>query len=229
MFENEIMVVENSAKKSKIDFKELYTRLISATIFLPLLLWVIFKGGFIYYIVVLFIAVLALVELQIMFDKKDQNSWSKNIFHAIALILICITAITMVYLRSIDKKLIFFLLCNTIVVDTSAFFFGKIFQGPKIFPKTSPGKTWTGFLGSLLCSFILGLILGIFSKNITILNMIGICLILNIGTILGDLFESKLKRLCGAKDSGLFLPGHGGVLDRIDSLLLNTLLVALYV
>lgn len=227
MFDNEIIPTDYPTEESRKQKVELGKRIFSALIMAPIVFFIMARGGFIFYLFSLIIAGIALLELQLMFRK--QNTLSSTILNYVALILICSMAITMIYLRSTNVKIIYFLLLNTIVADTSAYFIGKRFQGKKIAPKISPGKTYSGFTGSLLCSALLGFILSFFSKKFSMPHMMIFCLTLNLGGFLGDLFESKLKRICKVKDSGFIIPGHGGVLDRIDSLLFNTLLIAFYI
>lgn len=113
------------------------------------------------------------------------------------------------------------------LADTAAYFTGRRFGRRKLAPEISPGKTWEGVIGALIAvilySFIL--ILSAVSLGYTgTLNITDIVIwvlfviALTALSILGDLFESLLKRFRGVKDSGRFLPGHGGILDRIDSL-----------
>jgi phosphatidate cytidylyltransferase len=99
--------------------------------------------------------------------------------------------------------------------DTGAYFAGRALGGPKLAPAISPNKTWAGFVGGLAAAGIFALLLVPY----------GLPLLLALATPLlaavaqaGDLFESHLKRLAGVKDSGNLLPGHGGVLDRLDGL-----------
>lgn len=105
--------------------------------------------------------------------------------------------------------------------DISAYFCGSFLQGPKFAPKISPNKTWSGFFGG--CLF--GTLTGIFSSYILVLpslsliSIIIISLLFTITAHLGDLFESAVKRYFGVKDTSSLLPGHGGLLDRLDSLL----------
>lgn len=222
MFENEIVPTKNPPKNNI----EFYKRFFSAIIVAPIVLFIIAHGGFIFYLFLLIVSIIAILELQIMF--RIQDNLKAKILNYCALILICSTALTMIYLRFLNVKIIYFLLLNTIVADTSAYVIGKKFQGAKIAPSISPGKTYSGFIGSIVCSVLLGFILGVFGKKYPIMHMMIFCLVLNLGSFFGDLFESKLKRVCQVKDSGFLLPGHGGILDRIDSLLFNTLLVAFY-
>lgn len=104
--------------------------------------------------------------------------------------------------------------------DTFAYISGKAFGKHKLFEKISPGKTWEGFAGGALLTMVLSYFLaGFFGIN-PILNIVIGLLTVVFGT-LGDLVESMLKREYGIKDSGKILPGHGGVLDRFDALLVS--------
>lgn len=98
--------------------------------------------------------------------------------------------------------------------DTGAYFSGKAFGRRKLALKVSPGKTWEGVAGGLIIVACCAALLGFFS-GIGYLALI-VALPAAAVSVLGDLFESMLKRHCGMKDSGTILPGHGGVLDRID-------------
>jgi phosphatidate cytidylyltransferase len=109
--------------------------------------------------------------------------------------------------------------------DTAAIFAGKYFGRRLMAPKISPKKTWEGgianFGGCLLASLVVGWMIGVD------LAVAGICgLLIGVLGQVGDLFQSSLKRAAGVKDSGALLPGHGGILDRIDSLLFPAIPVA---
>lgn len=121
--------------------------------------------------------------------------------------------------RTLEGPEIILVLLCTFATDTGAYYAGTQIGGPKIWPSVSPKKTWAGSLGGLvLCvtvSCIVGLTLG--SAGILCFGLLGIAL--NLAAQLGDFFESALKRSQNIKDSGRLLPGHGGILDRIDSLL----------
>lgn len=105
--------------------------------------------------------------------------------------------------------------------DVGAYFSGRFWGRRALMPKVSPKKTIEGFLGGLVLSLLLASLMSSKWDDLTVLNwfmlLIGVVLI-NIYAVAGDLFESLLKRYCDVKDSGKMLPGHGGVLDRIDSL-----------
>ena len=108
-------------------------------------------------------------------------------------------------------------------IDTGAYFSGKRFGKTKLAVHVSPGKTWEGVWGGTLFAFIIAL-LGLWLISVTLnLSMVLFAVVLAgiaMFSVLGDLFESVLKRQVNLKDSGRILPGHGGVLDRIDSLLI---------
>ena len=112
------------------------------------------------------------------------------------------------------------IICLLWINDTFAYLIGSLFGKHKMTPILSPGKTWEGFFGGLLITVLAGWI----SFKITNSYTVGIWIIISITTVvfgfLGDISESKIKRIYKIKNSGSLLPGHGGILDRFDSLLL---------
>ncbi len=103
--------------------------------------------------------------------------------------------------------------------DTLAYFFGKTFGGPKLAPSISPNKTWSGFIGGLVGAVLISAILTwAMYYPITGLS-VGLAIVLSLFSQGGDLFESWVKRRFGLKDSGKIIPGHGGLLDRVDGLI----------
>ena len=113
--------------------------------------------------------------------------------------------------------------------DSFAFLVGKNFGKRKLFEKVSPKKTIEGFIGGLVFSIIAGFIIGQYSENFSTLNWIVISIIVAVFGSLGDLVESKFKRQANIKDSGTIMPGHGGLLDRLDSLFFLAPFVYLYI
>ena len=129
---------------------------------------------------------------------------------------------SLVLLRNGEKGglWIFFLLLVVAAGDTGAYFAGTYFGKRKLAPNVSPGKTVEGLIGALLCIQILGGVYRIYLlPELSFMTGTMLLFVLGGAGVLGDLFESALKREGSIKDSGKILPGHGGMLDRIDGLL----------
>ena len=103
--------------------------------------------------------------------------------------------------------------------DILAFFGGRAVGGPRLAPAISPKKTWSGFLFGLLGGAVGGAIAAVLFGATSILWIAFLAVVLSLAGQLGDLFESAFKRRYGVKDSGNIIPGHGGVMDRVDSLI----------
>jgi phosphatidate cytidylyltransferase len=144
------------------------------------------------------------------------------------------TLIALPALRSSEdgKSLVLFLLCAVWAGDIVALYVGRTWGKHKLAPHLSPNKTWEGAIGSLLGSLLVTGLLIVLSMQLaqreiltlsfpgTVLHWLLLATLVNVAAQVGDLAESALKRSAGVKDSGTLLPGHGGVLDRIDALLL---------
>ena len=103
--------------------------------------------------------------------------------------------------------------------DSGAYMFGKLFGKHKLAPKVSPGKTWQGFIGGLLTAAVISWIYGAWANlDVAPGTLLTCSIVAALASVLGDLTESMFKREAGIKDSGHLIPGHGGILDRIDSL-----------
>ena len=111
--------------------------------------------------------------------------------------------------------------------DTVAYFTGRYFGATPMAPRLSPKKTWEGFVGGFIGSVLMVVFIGLYYHPIGELHSLLIGVTIGLLAPIGDLFESLLKRQAGLKDSSHVLPGHGGVLDRIDSLTSTLPLVAL--
>ena len=131
------------------------------------------------------------------------------------------TCLALYQLRAIDPWLLLGSMGVVWVSDIAAYFVGRSFGKHKLAPNISPGKTWEGVAGALIVVVCYALIWGQFigkGNNILIINLVLLSLLLAGLGIIGDLFESLMKRQASVKDSGNILPGHGGILDRIDAL-----------
>ena len=139
--------------------------------------------------------------------------------------LILLPFVSGVYEQSVILTLIILIWVN----DSFAFFVGKNLGKRKLFESVSPKKTIEGFFGGVLFSLIAAFILSYFCDFLSLTNLIVISLIASILGTAGDLVESKFKRQANTKDSGNIMPGHGGILDRLDSLLFVAPFVYLYI
>lgn len=113
-------------------------------------------------------------------------------------------------------------------VDTGAYFAGRAWGSHKLAPRVSPGKTWEGVAGGMGAGLVVGLVLAWLLDLGTLAEWGIVAVGMSVVAVFGDLFESVVKRVSGAKDSGVLLPGHGGVLDRIDSTIAVVPLFALW-
>lgn len=104
-------------------------------------------------------------------------------------------------------------------LDSFAYLTGIFFGKHLFYPRLSPKKTWEGFIGGAFFTFVVAGVLGLNFPIFPIWSWMGLALVIVISASVGDLFESGIKRAFHIKDSGNFMPGHGGILDRIDSLL----------
>ena len=113
--------------------------------------------------------------------------------------------------------------------DTFAYLSGMAFGKHKLLERVSPKKTWEGTFGGALFSFIAVIVLSLFFKELNAFEWIGFALTIIIFGTFGDLFESLIKRTLGLKDSGNIMPGHGGILDRFDSILMAAPFAYIYI
>lgn len=145
--------------------------------------------------------------------------WSNRVLKAVMGLLVLVpTWLALVFLRSEPQGQWLILLVVLVVAcaDIGAYFSGKTFGKRKLAPNVSPGKSWEGFWGGFACCILLALVVGFgFGGGWMMLAIIAPA---GLASVLGDLLESMVKRQRGIKDSGQLLPGHGGVLDRVDSI-----------
>jgi phosphatidate cytidylyltransferase len=176
------------------------------------------------------------VALPFLLFFTDKNSFLKNSAHSLmGWIYISLSLGLLVALRNkwtgenedlnltIPLLIVFTLWIN----DTMAYVVGS-FIGKTKMSSISPNKTWEGTIGGIVLAVIIMCSIAYFTGKLSIFHTLFISLIAAVAGTFGDLFESKLKRLAGVKDSGSFMPGHGGFLDRFDSLLFASTAVWLY-
>lgn len=142
-----------------------------------------------------------------------------------------LVAVSLALLRGADHAglvVTLFLFAVVWCTDIFAYFVGRAIGGPKLAPSISPGKTWSGAVGGTTAAVIAGILVAHFAGMTWGLGALALLVVgLSVISQIGDLFESKLKRLCSVKDSSQMIPGHGGVMDRVDGL--ATAAMALYI
>ena len=195
---------------------EFLKRLLSSIILIPLIFYVLISGTFLFNIFILICFLIANYEWYIL--SKDK------IYSFFGYIFITISFYTFFKLKNdFDLGLIILILLICISTDIGGYLFGKIFKGPKL-TRFSPKKTYTGMIGSFLLPIFLLFIIsflsfafnGLYNFNSEILIF---TLLLSAVSQLGDIFISYFKRLAKIKDTGNIIPGHGGLLDRIDGMI----------
>ena len=213
----------------------LQSRILIGLIGFPSVIYIIFNHVILFNVIVIICFILAFSEfVKIIKEFSNRMSW---LFFGIFYIFG--SMFSLIYLRSIDVQLdspfTFLLFAGVMVNDSMAFIAGKIIGGPKILPKISPKKTYAGLIGGLVGSIIFIYLSDKFFLNgfsnfsLTDMDKIFLIFVFNIIGFFGDSFESYIKRKAQIKDSSRLLLGHGGMLDRLDSLILTTPVTMFYV
>ncbi len=171
---------------------------------------------------VFFLFVLGIAALTLWTRRPLVEALPAAGISASALLLVAFPLSYTVRLHAIPlqgPQVLLFALVIIWVGDTAAYFVGRSIGKYKLAPHLSPKKTWEGTVASFLGSLVVALILGRF-MTVPVAHLLGMAALGNVAGQVGDLLESAYKRSAGIKDSGSLLPGHGGVLDRIDALIL---------
>lgn len=252
--------------------KDLGKRFCTGLIGIMLLIFIILKGGYLFYASIYILSIIGLREFYKAIEKinitpvyyigyigttglfisylinKNYINISLALITLVSLILliinkeislhdISITIIGILYIPFILFHLIYLNQSNYIWLifiiafgtDTFAYTFGNIFGKHKLCPKISPNKTIEGALGGIIGCAILVVVYSIYFNLRPLWQMIIISVICSIMAQLGDLVASKIKRITGIKDYGFIMPGHGGVLDRFDSIIFTIPLIYYYI
>jgi phosphatidate cytidylyltransferase len=174
----------------------------------------------------LYIIIAASIFFVFCFSKLSFQQSSGLIFGGI---YITVLASTLALVRNMDKGMFLTLAVFLVTwgTDSGAFFVGMLLGKRKLAPAISPNKSWAGALGGFISGIIIATAIGILIKGNVLIFFLWGCAGAIFGQI-GDLCESAFKRFAGVKDSGKFFPGHGGFLDRIDSLLFVSALAYIF-
>ena len=203
--------------------KELRNRIFSSIIIAPLTIYLIYKGSFIFFFFILLCYFISVYEWTLM-SKKKRYFLPGVIFLTFSFINVYLLRYN--FSNEISLYLFFFVVITCIFTDIGGYLFGKVFKGPKL-TKISPNKTIAGVIGSYLLpiffiNFFFNNFFSNFFLNNTYIFKINIfILILLVSTVsqIGDLIISYFKRISNINDTGKILPGHGGILDRIDGMI----------
>ena len=196
-------------------------RLLTSSV-LILLLILIYEYLYATVFSLLLLGVLSIVEFMNLLTKIKKKGLYLFIFSSIFIIYIFLFSCFFFIFVSFSqlKILLFIILLGCVTSDIGGFIFGKIFKGPKL-TKISPSKTISGALGSLILCTMTILFLTFLILDQINYKFLFTGIVTSISCQLGDLFFSYLKRKAKVKDTGNFLPGHGGVLDRLDGIFLG--------
>lgn len=183
------------------------------------------------------VAILGLASISlwiIALFREDDNEKGMQfaIRSTFGIIYIPLLLSTFVLLRSLEDGLawIFLVFLITWSADTGAYFAGRFLGKNKLFPRVSPKKTIEGVIGGIVLSIVVSIwFMGKWLEDVSIIHAVILGIGLAIFSVIGDLVESMIKRATGVKDSGNLMPGHGGIVDRLDSLLFTFPLTYCYV
>jgi len=189
---------------------EFIKRFLSSIILLPLSFFFIIQGSFflIFFTVICFIV--ACFEWHMMSKKKSYNIYG---------FLFLIFSFYAFYELSIELINVFYVIIICSSTDIGGYVFGKIFKGPKL-TKISPKKTYAGMIGGYILSLVsLSLIISFIDYKVTLIQFFLLTILISTVSQLGDIVISYFKRLSKIKNTGKLIPGHGGLLDRIDGMI----------
>ena len=153
-------------------------------------------------------------------DPNDRDVWHIMRWAGNGTLYVALPLVALAWLRGFDAgaTYVFWTFLIFWATDIGGYFFGKSIGGPKLAPSISPNKTWAGLMGGMFLSAVSSLVL-FYCLDYTNLTWIAaVSAVVAVVSQLGDLFESAIKRLFNIKDSGGLIPGHGGILDRVDGL-----------
>ena len=196
---------------------EFLKRIISSVILIPIVLFFIIKGSFLFTFFVLLCFVISSYEWHLLSKKKK--------YYYPGFIFLIFSFLSFLNLGHLEYgEVMFFILVICVSTDIGGYIFGKIFKGPKL-TKLSPNKTYAGAIGGILFSIISAYYYllwrnGVYySANFPEERFLLICITISIISQFGDIIISYFKRLVKVKNTGNFIPGHGGILDRIDGMI----------
>lgn len=219
---------------AKFKERQLKARVLSSFVMLPLIFYPLYKGGIFFSLLVVLVAMLMLhewfniISLYPLERKTFMKWYVSGIIYVLAL------ALSIIYLRNIDGGYYhtFWLIICVFSGDIFGYFIGTTIGGPKLAPKISTNKTISGAVGAILGAFIVSILFfywcKFYAKAWRFVQYPALAPFISVMAQLGDLLESQFKRYFNVKDSGKIIPGHGGVLDRCDGLVIASFCLAIF-
>jgi len=195
---------------------ELLKRIITSVLLSGLSIFFIINGPFLFSLFLIIILYLSILEWRNLSVSKTS--------YFLGILFLILSIISAFLLKNSNFLFFWLVILISVFSDIGGFVFGKVFKGPKL-TKISPNKTYSGVFGSLIFSLIIGFIYIHYNDqfltklNLNYLNLIMIIILISIINQIGDLIISYFKRLKNIKNTGKILPGHGGLLDRIDGII----------
>lgn len=212
--------MQNLFSYFKISNARIISSIVISTIFITTIMWL----NSLFYIIIAVLAVLMLKEWVSMCYNKPLS-----LIIGFITIPISVTSLLLLHKYSLSKFTLVSYFCMIWSTDTFAMLGGRYFRGPKLAPKISPNKSWSGLICGMLASALVTLIMYGTTSKLVFASKVTSCttafvlgLLIAAVAQLSDLFVSYFKRQNNIKDSGNIIPGHGGVLDRFDSIIFTT-------
>ncbi|MGO1469008.1 MAG: phosphatidate cytidylyltransferase [Tissierella sp.] len=189
--------------------------------------FLIYISNFLFQIDIIFILMFALISILIIYLFNENRSISDV---GVTILGILYVPFLFSYMNLLEGNIyIWLIFIISFGTDTFAYLGGKYFGKRKLWPEVSPNKTIEGSIGGVLGSLFLTIIFSFFTKEDSIYLLSILAIIVSIFSQIGDLIASKIKRTTGIKDYGKIMPGHGGILDRFDSIILATPIIYYYI
>lgn len=204
-------------------FQGLLLRIVSAVILAPLCVAAIWIGF-------PWVDLLAAVAAPIMTAEWIRLTAGRPVARVFAILYGLAAVVALLWLRhqpTFGRETVIWIMVCVWATDIGAYFAGSLIGGAKLAPAISPNKTWAGLIGGMCCSAIMSSACGLVFGIGTLVGLAVVGALIAVVSQAGDLLESAAKRRAGVKDSGHVIPGHGGLLDRIDGLIATLVVVAL--
>jgi phosphatidate cytidylyltransferase len=211
-------MVQQEAEKQK---GILYIRLISAVILAPTVLLIVYIGT-------PFFEILVGLAALIMAQEWKKLCNNRVLWLLVGFLYISLPCLALLSLRAnptYGKEILFWLLSIVWAADTGAYIFGRLIGGRKLAPIISPNKTWAGLIGGIILAAFIGSLMALLLKLGASISLLSLSAFIGALSQVGDLVESWFKRYFEVKDTGSIIPGHGGLLDRVDGLIVAAFIV----